>query len=49
MNLITVAVYAPTLNAAEGVKDSFYDAVGRVPAGDMLIVAVDWNARPVKS
>ncbi len=48
MNLTVVAVYAPTLDAAEEVKDSFYDdlqdAVDRVPAGDMLIVAGDWNA-----
>ncbi len=50
MNLTVVAVYVPTLDAAEETKDSFYDdlqdAVGRVPSGDMLIVAGDWNARP---
>ncbi len=50
MNLAVIAVYAPTLDAAEEVKDSFYDdlqdAVNRVPAGDILIVAGDWNARP---
>ncbi len=50
VNLIVVAVYAPTLDAAEEAKGSFYDdlqdAVDRVPAGDMLIVAGDWNARP---
>ncbi len=50
VNLTVVAVYAPKLDAAEEVKDSFYDdlqdAVNRVPAGDMLIVAGDWNARP---
>ncbi len=50
MSLTVVAVYAPTLDAAEEVKDSFYDdlqdAVNRVPAGDVLIVAGDWNARP---
>ncbi len=50
MNLTVKAVYAPTLDAAEETKDSFYDglqdAVGRVPSGDMLIVAGDWNARP---
>ncbi len=50
MNLTVVAVYAPTLDAAEKAKDSFYndlqDAVNRVPAGDMLIVAGDWNSRP---
>ncbi len=49
MNLTVVAIYAPTLDAAEEAKDSFYDlqdAVDRVPAGDMLIVAGDWNARP---
>ncbi len=50
VNLTVVSVYAPTLDAAEEAKDSFYDdlqdAVDRVPAGDMLIVAGDWNARP---
>ncbi len=50
VNLTVVAVYAPTLDAAEGAKDSFYadiqDAVDRVPAGDMLFVTGDWNARP---
>ncbi len=37
-------------DAAEEAKDSFYDdlqdAVGRVPAGNMLVIAGDWNARP---
>ncbi len=41
----------PTLDAAEEAKDSFYDdlqdAVDRVPEGYMLIVAGDWNAKPV--
>ncbi len=41
VNITVVAVYAPKLDAAEEVKDSFYDdllgAVNRVPAGDMLI------------
>ncbi len=50
VNLNFVADYAPTLGAAEEAKDSFYgdlqDAVDRVSAGDMLIVAGDWNARP---
>ncbi len=36
--------------AADEAKNSFYDdlqdAVDRVPAGDMLIVAGDWNAGP---
>ncbi len=45
VNLTVVAVYAPTLDAAEDAKESFYDdlqdAVNRVPAGDMLIVAGD--------
>ncbi len=45
-----MAVYAPTLDSGEEAKDSFYDdlqdAVDRVPTGDMLIVAGDWNARP---
>ncbi len=50
VNLTVVAVYAPTLDAAEETKDSFYDdlqdAVSRVPRGDMPRVAVDGNARP---
>ncbi len=50
VNLTVIAVYAPTLDAAEETKDSFYDdlqdATGRVPAGDMLIVTGDWNSRP---
>ncbi len=50
MNLTVIAGYALTLDAAEETKDSFYDdlqdAVGRVPAGNMLIVAGDWNTRP---
>ncbi len=43
MNLTVKTVYAPTLDAAEEAKDSFYDDLqdtdDRVPAGD-------WNARP---
>ncbi len=50
MKLTVVANYAPTLDAAEEAEYLFYDdlqdAVDRVPAGDMLIVAGDWNARP---
>ncbi len=50
LNLTVIAVHAPTLDATEETKGSFYndlqDAVGRVPTGDMLIVAGDWNARP---
>ncbi len=50
VNLTVVAAYAPTLDAAEEANDSLYDylqdAVDRVTAGDMLIVAGDWNARP---
>ncbi len=50
VNLTVIAVYASTLDADEEKMHSFYDdlqaAVGRVPAGNMLIVAGDWNARP---
>ncbi len=50
VSLTVIAVYASMLDAAEETKDSFnddlQDAVGRVPTGDMLIVAGDWNARP---
>ncbi len=50
VNLNVIAVYASTLDAAEETKFSFYDdlqdAAGRVPAGNMLIVAGDWNTRP---
>ncbi len=50
VNLTVIAVYAPTLDAAKETKDSFYDdlqnAVDRVPAGDMLTVTGDWNAKP---
>ncbi len=50
VNLTVVAVYDPTLDAAVEVKDSFYDdlqdAVDRVPAVDILIIAGDWNAKP---
>ncbi len=50
MNLTVVTVYAPTLHAAEEARDSFndeiQDIVGRVPTGEMLIVAGDWKARP---
>ncbi len=45
VNLPVIAVYAPTLDAAGEATTSFYDdlqdAVNRVPAGDMLIVAGD--------
>ncbi len=45
MNLTVIAAFAPTLDGAEETKDTFYDdlqdAVGRVPRGDMLIVAGD--------
>ncbi len=50
MSLTIVAVYAPTLGAAEEARDSFYDdlqdAVDRVPERDMPIIAGDWNPRP---
>ncbi len=49
MNLTVIAVYVPTLDAAEETKYSFYDdlqdAVDVVPTGNMRIVAEDWNAR----
>ncbi len=42
---------ARTLDADEETKDSFYgelqEAIGRVPTGDMLIVAGDWSQGPV--
>ncbi len=51
VNLTVIAVYAPTLDAAEETKDSFYDnlqdAVGSVSTGNMLLVAGDWNARHI--
>ncbi len=50
MNLTVIAVYATTLDATEETKYSFcddlQDAVSRVQAGNMLIIAGDWNARP---
>ncbi len=50
VNLTVIAVYASTLDAAEETKYSFYDdlqdAVGTIPALNMLIVAEDCNARP---
>ncbi len=48
-NLTVIAVYAKTLDAPEETNYSFYDdlhdAVGGVPAGNMLIFAGHWNAR----
>ncbi len=48
--LTATTAYAPKLDAAEDAKDSFYndlqDTVDRVPAGDILIDAGDWNTRP---
>ena len=48
-----VAVYAPTADAADNDKDSFYDqlqlTIDKIPLGDMLIVAGDWNAKPGQS
>ncbi len=45
VNLIVIAVYASTFDATEETKYAFYDdfqdAEFRVPAGNMLIVAVD--------
>ncbi len=50
VNLTVIPCYVPTLDAAEEKKYPFYDdvhdAVGGVPAGNMLIVTGDWNARP---
>ncbi len=41
VNLTVIAVYAPTLDAEEGVKASFYDdrqgTVGSVPSGHRLL------------
>ncbi len=41
VNITVVAVYVPTLDAAEEAGNSFYDdledAVDRVPSGDMLM------------
>ncbi len=42
VGLTVVAVYASKLDATEKAKD----ASERVPAGDMLIVAGEWNAIP---
>ncbi len=44
VNLIVIVVYAPTLDAKEDVKNSFYDGLQDTVV--MLIVAGDWNARP---
>ncbi len=35
-----------TLEAKDPFYDDLQDAIDRVPTGDMLIVAGDWNARP---
>ncbi len=47
-NLKFKVVYAPAPDAEGEAKGSFHDdvqnAVGRVPAGDMLIVTGYWNA-----
>ncbi len=51
VNLTVVAVYAPTRDAAEETKDSFYDylqdAIGRFPIGGMLIVTGAGTQGPV--
>ncbi len=48
-NITIIAVYAPTLDAADDIKNDFYadlqDAVDETPASDILVVAGDWNAR----
>ncbi len=50
LKLTVIPVYVPTPDAAEATKYSFnddlQDAVGGVPAGNMLVVAGNWNARP---
>ncbi len=50
VNLTVVAVFVPTLDAAEELKESFYDdlqeTIDSAPSGDMLIVAGDWDTRP---
>jgi len=47
--LTIVSAYAPTKNATEDTKDKFYqdihDYVHSIPAHNLLIVAVDFNAR----
>ncbi len=49
-NLTVMPVDALTFGAAKKSKDCFYydlrNACNSVPAGNMLIVAGDWNARP---
>lgn len=48
-NISVVAVYAPTLNAADVDKEQFYHklqtTVDGIPSNDILVVAGDWNAR----
>ncbi len=45
-----LTVYTPTLDAEEKARASFYDdlqdANDRFPAGDLRIIAGDWNAKP---
>ena len=48
-NMTVVAVYAPTLNSDDTVKDDFYAqlqaTIDRTPQRDLMLVAGDWNAR----
>ncbi len=45
VNLTVIAVDSQTLDADKKAKN-LQDAVDSVPAGVMLIVAGDWNAKP---
>lgn len=51
-NVSVIAVYAPTLDSEDTVKDEFYDslqnAFDRIPSSDFVVVAGDFNARTGK-
>ncbi len=52
MNFIVISAYAPTLDAEDEAKYSFYDnledAIRSVPAGDMLLAAGTGMQDPVQ-